>query len=381
MSQREISPLEDRLLNEAVANTEKEMFRGAFDQSEQDEPDDDGDRSSEEMEDDLGAEADASDDESGEQDDASEEGAEDESATDGKTEGEDDQARDDKGRFKAADKPQKGEGDGEDKGHMVPRSRLTEEANKRREAEEARKADQDRHAAELATLNRRIDDILARQAPPQQPQQQQQKTEPEKAQKPDMFTDPEGYEKWVLEQARADAASSAMDVYQKRFVESSMADAHETNGDEFVRAYENLTGINPVTQQVTRPGVQQDPIVRAQVAKIVNSPNPGRALMKWHNEQKTMQRVGADPAKFEEQIRNETREALMKDPEFRKQLLAEMKGEAAQADNGRPRNVTRFPKSLGDASGGSSAQRAAGEDLDGSEEGLFESVWADRRAG
>lgn len=375
MSQREVSPLEDRLLTEAVANTDREIFDAAMDVPERDDSGDD-DRSAEEMEDDLGAEASASDDESGEQADAGEESGEDKSATDG--EGEAEPTRDDKGRF-AAQKP-KGEAEGDDKGHMVPRSRLTEEANKRREIEETLRSTTDRHQSEVAALNKRLDDILLRVQQPQ-PQQQTQQEAPKPAIKPDMFTDPEGYEKWVLDQAQARAASQAVDVYQQRFVESSMADAHDTHGEEFVKAYEGLTGINPVTKQVTRPGLQNDPIIRAQVARVVNAPNPGRALMKWHKEQTALQRVGSDPDKFAEQVRNETRETLMKDPEFRKQLLAELRGEAAQADNGRPRNVTRFPKSLGDASGSQSAQRVNPADFDGSEEGIFESVWADRRAG
>lgn len=376
MSQREISPLEDRLLTEAVANTDNELFKAAFDTPEEGESDD-GDRSAEEMEDDLGAEADASDEKSEDQADASEESAEDKGETDGDKE--EDAARDDKGRF-TSEKPDKGEGKGEDKGHMVPRSRLAEETNKRREIEDARKADDERHKTEIAAVNKRLDDMLARLAQPQ-PQPQPQQTPEKPPAKPDMFTDPEGYEAWVLNKARSDAATQASEVYRNNFVESSMADAHETHGEEFVKAYEGLTGINPVTKQVTRAVDRNDPMTRAEVARIINAPNPGRALMNWHKQQTTLQRVGSDPDKFAEQIRTETREALMKDPEFRKQLLADLKSEAAQADNGRPRNVTRFPKALEDASGSRSAQRVDAADLDGSEEGIFESVWADRRAG
>jgi hypothetical protein len=118
-----------------------------------------------------------------------------------------------------------------------------------------------------------------------------------------------------------------------------------------------------------------------EIQRVINAPNPGRALMNWQRQQATLARVGSDPAKFEESIRNETREALMKDPEFRKQLLADLRSEAATADNGRPRNVTRFPKSLSDAAGGQSAQSRDPSAYDDSEEGVFEGVWNDRRAG
>jgi hypothetical protein len=102
--------------------------------------------------------------------------------------------------------------------------------------------------------------------------------------------------------------------------------------------------------------------------------------MNWQRQQATLQRVGTDPAKFEESIRNETREALMKDPEFRKQLLESMRSEAAPAGNGRPRTVTRLPPSLADVSGGQSAQSRNPSDYDDSEESAFD-VWNDRRAG
>src|ERR1700760_3897758 len=104
MSQREISPLEDRLLTEAVANTDNELFRDAFDTPKDDASDGDGDRSAEEMDDDLGAEADDSGDEPEAQADAGEKGDEDKG---GKTEEE--KARDEKGRF-TAEKPEKTEG-------------------------------------------------------------------------------------------------------------------------------------------------------------------------------------------------------------------------------------------------------------------------------
>ena len=196
-----------------------------------------------------------------------------------------------------------------------------------------------------------------------------------------MFTDPEKYEQWVLDRARENAAQDVGKIVTERFVTASMADAHETHGDEFVKAYENLTGINPVTNQVVRQINRADPVRQAEINRVVTAPNPGRALMAWQRQQATLERVGADPAKFEESIRNETREALMKDPEFRKQLLESMKSEAASADNGRPRTVTRFPKSLTDVSGGQSAQSRNPSDSDDSEEGAFADVWNDRRAG
>jgi hypothetical protein len=372
MSEREISPLEDKLLGQAVANTELEIFRSAMDQADPDEAEE-GDRSREEMGEGLEGQHEA---------EVAEEGDEaevDENDDDADTDGEDKPDREgDKPEPKADAKPE-AKPDRDDKGQFVPRSRLKEETAKRVALEETAKADRERYAADMAALNRRIDEMAARSA--QQPQPAPAKVEPAApAPKPDMFTDPDKYEQWVLDQARQNAAAEMGKVVNERFVSASMADAHETHGDEFVKAYENLTGINPVTQQVVRQIDRTDPVRQGEINRIVSAPNPGRALMKWQAQQATLARVGTDPAKFEESIRNETREALMKDPEFRKQILAELRTEAATADNGRPRNVTRFPKSLSDAAGGQSAQSRDPGEYDSSEESAFD-VWGDRRAG
>jgi hypothetical protein len=371
MSEREISPLEDKLLGQAVANTEQEIFRSAMDQAEPDEAEE-GDRSREELGEGLEGQHEA---EVAEDGDEAEEGD-----ADAETDGEEEAAEAAKPKPEA--KPEANQ-DRDDKGKFVPRSRLNEEASKRREVEETARVATERASkleSDLAALNKRLDDLLARPAP--QPQPVAAKVEPAApAPKPDMFAEPEKYEAWVLEQARANAASEMGKVVTERFVSASMADAHETHGDEFVKAYENLTGINPVTQQVVRQIDRTDPVRMGEIQRVINAPNPGRALMNWQRQQATLQRVGSDPAKFEEGIRNETREALKADPEFRKELLAALRAEAATADNGRPRNVTRFPKSLTDVSGGQSAQQRDPSDYDNSEEGIFEGVWNDRRTG
>jgi hypothetical protein len=369
MSEREISPLEDKLLGQAVANTESEIFRSAMDMSEPDEAEE-GDRSREEMGEGLEGQHEASlaEDES---DEAEGEEGEAEAETDGEEQPE---AKEPKGKTEP-------EAQRDDKGQFVPRSRLKEETAKLRTIEETAKADRERYQTDLAALNRRLDEMAAR--PAAQPVAPvPAKVEPAAAAvKPDMFTDPEGYEKWVLAEARTNAAQEMGKVVTERFVTASMADAHETHGDEFVKAYENLTGINPVTYQVVRQIDRNDPVRQAEINRIVTAPNPGRALMKWQGQQAALARVGNDPDKFEASIRTSEREALMKDPEFRKQLLESMKSEAASADNGRPRTVTRFPKSLTDVSGGQSAQLRNPSDYDDSEEGAFADVWKDARAG
>ena len=66
--------------------------------------------------------------------------------------------------------------------------------------------------------------------------------------------------------------------------------------------------------------------------------------MTWHHNQETLREVGNDPAKFKEGIAKATRESLMKDPEFRKQLIAELRAEAG--DDGPPAGRKTPPSSF-----------------------------------
>ena len=93
-------------------------------------------------------------------------------------------------------------------------------------------------------------------------------------------------------------------VVTERFVSASMADAHETHGDEFVKAYENLTGINPVTQQVVRQIDRTDPVRMGEINRSYQrtQSRPCFDEVAAVNRQ-PLQRVGSDPAKFEESIR------------------------------------------------------------------------------
>lgn len=75
--------------------------------------------------------------------------------------------------------------------------------------------------------------------------------------------------------------------------------------------------------------------------------------MRWNGEQQILRQAGGDPSAYKQSVAKE----LMSDPDFRRQMLAEMRGEAERGDGGRPRTSTRLPRSLNGASGGGSGQR------------------------
>jgi hypothetical protein len=101
------------------------------------------------------------------------------------------------------------------------------------------------------------------------------------------------------------------------------------------------------------------------VQRIYDAPNPGRAIMRWYGEQKILHEMGGDPSAYRQKVARE----IMSDPEFRKQFIAELRGEAQQG--GRARTTMRLPKSLNEASGSGSARTGDPELYNNSEDSVF----------
>lgn len=340
-------------LSDAVGATEKDIFLEAID-GKAPEPSD-GDRSAEAMGTGLEGQLEADDAEGDEADEIKDEPVE---AKDG-------QERDDKGRFAEKSEPEtKGKQETKDAGEeppaRVPSSRLREETERARQAEDRAKQAEDRataieaqRQADIAAFNARLDGILQAQRNVPQP-----KPEPKAVpQRPDIFTDPDGWQRWA-DDRRADEMQSLRQDYDTRILNMSLAAAHEAHGERFEKAYAALTAGDP-----------RDPGRQAMVTRITSAPNPGSALMRWWGEQETIREVGPDPSKYRERIETETRQSLMKDPEFRKAMLEHLRGEASANGNSR----VKLPPSLNGSSGGSNAN--ARESIDGSERGIFDAAW------
>jgi hypothetical protein len=302
-------PTEEEILAGAIAGTEQEIFDEATGQAEDE---NNGDRSLEEMDDDIPGESEEGDDEPDEEEPDGE--------TD-ETEEEIDAASEEDGEEPAPTQS-------EDRGR-VPYSRFREEIENRRLAEQ-----------DAANVRAQLAAFQAQQQQRPQPQQEQPA-------KPDQWSDPEGYEAWLLAQA-VQRVQNQQYAEREDYVNETFAEAHRERGAEFEAAYRTLTSGNP-----------KDPSVSNFVKKIYMSPNPGQALMKWHDTQKTIREVGNDPDGF----RARQRESLLKDPEFRKEAMQYWRGEAERGDGGHPRTSTRLPKSLNGASGGSSARNSADPEL------------------
>jgi len=362
---------EEDAISDAIIETEREIAGDAWDIEDTERLDASGDRALESMGDGLEGQIEQDPDESeggdedvdGEEDPGEGEGDEEEEA-DGE-EGEEAEAGQ-AGQGNQAQQQQRREPEG-----RVPsgklreaneRARLAEDERDRLKTELEQAKTQGGTLAEIATLKAQIAELSRglqqRPAP--------QAAEPPKQEAiPDIFENPTGFAEHLTKSFQSELAKRDQAMAAQR-VETSMAIAHATHKEAFETAFGELNKLNP-----------QNPDDRAVVQRIYSSPNPGEALVTWHKRATAIARVGNDPDAYEARIRQETRDALLKDPEFRKQLISDLRGEAqAGGANGGPRTETRLPRSLNRAAG--SNVGGGREELrapDGSEQAIAESAW------
>jgi hypothetical protein len=365
MAAREIDAI-----STAIIETEREIAGDAWDQEETER--DDSGTALESMGEGLEGQHEADDDEDADGEDA--EGTEESDA-----EGEADDAQADAavaaaataaakdGKGEQAPEPKPGQTEG-----RVPSGKLREVAERARAAE----AERDRLKTELETAKaqgapRSELDALKSQVSTltqllQGQRQPPQATEAPKAEVvPDIFEDPKGFVEHLTKGFTAEISKRDTQLAATR-VENSMAIAHAFHKDTFEKAFDAINKLNP-----------QNPDDRATVQKIYSSPNPGEALVGWHKRSQTLARVGDDPDAFVANVQRETREALIKDPEFRKQLIAELRGEAqAGGTDGQPRTENRLPRSLARAGGSNlGADRPDPHARDDSEQSVADHAW------
>jgi hypothetical protein len=239
--------------------------------------------------------------------------------------------RDEQGRFaaksepkeepKAEAQPQAEEGkqaDAKDDGVSdVPRWRLREIAEERRQAQ----AEAQQLRAEVARLQ-----VQAQQ----QPKQEQPRVEDI-----DPLLDPKGF----ADRMRAEFN----ETLTRERLNNNLAMAHMRHGEAFEKAYSAL--------------LEQGQKGNAQLVQhMVSQGNPGEAIVSWFKNGEMLRETGGDLGKFKENMRQE----LLKDPEFRKSVIDAIKAEAngggqqhGQQQQSGVRNIVQLPPSLSRAAGGS----------------------------
>lgn len=113
--------------------------------------------------------------------------------------------------------------------------------------------------------------------------QYRQKEQETQQQVPDVFQDPEAYHSyWTNRQSE----------FEKRIkFENSMQIAHVQHGEAFEQAYQEAT------DRANR-GDQS-------IAFLMQSPNPGQALVSWHKREQAAKEIGDDPSAYRERVRQE----------------------------------------------------------------------------
>lgn len=346
------------VIGQAMISTEKEIAGAAWGDEE---PvlDESGDRTVETMGDGLEGQHEPDDG----ADEAEGEDAEgDEDAADGEGEAGDaePEVKEPEGEDKPAVKPE-GEREG-----RVPSGRLREATERVKAVETERDAFkaqletvQTTAAQQIAALNARFDQMMVSLRQPPKPADGVTEAKPAV---PDFFDDPAGF---LAAQTKplTDTVGQLREELAAQRVETSMAIAHSKHGDAFAKAFAALSNLNP-----------KDPDDRSIVQRIYANPNSGEALVAWHKRNETLRQVGDDPTAYAEKIRNETRDALLKDPEVRRQIIDAARAEASGGPDGKPNTITRLPKSLNGAAGGN-RRDATTVEFDDNDSAIAAAAW------
>lgn len=351
-------PTEASILDAAIAATENEIFGEAFGK-EENRLDDTGDRSLEQMG--TGLEG---------QHEPEEEGDESETGEVAETEGSEAEVQQETAKGKGEEPDPKGKQAVEETPvGRVPAGRLREQTEKARQAESERDALKAQLESEKAASQKRLDELNAKFDGVIAALKQQQPVQPKPEQKPDtppdLFEDPKAFAEY-LQKGPQEAIQTIERRLEEMRVNNSMELAHARHGDMFAAAYKAFV----------EAGQRGDADTIALGQRILKSPNPGESLVQWHKRNEVLRQVGDDPAKYRESVAEETRKQLAADPEFRKQILAELRADAEIGENGKPRTITRMPRSLNGTAGsniGAPDDRTA---LDGSESAIFASVFS-----
>lgn len=215
-----------------------------------------------------------------------------------------------------------------EQGHRVPLSELLEQREKRQAAE--------RRAEEV---ERRMSELQAQMRASQQPPRQI----------PDVLEDPSGFAGHV----RTDVEG----LVRNQIVNMTFEDVREQNPEAFDAAWRALQGRIQSGDSRT-------------AAEIRNATNPGRALMKWHQREQTLQSIGDGGL---DGYRQRALDEALKDPAFRQKAMEAWREEAQANTQPRSPNTPSLPSLNRTTGAAAGASRTAVSDAE-----LFQTATARR---
>lgn len=344
------------ILRDAIIGTEKEIFGDAFGKEDVT-LDETGDRSHEAMGE--GLEGQVEPDEGEDEDETSKQELETQAKPD-------DTKVETKAETKVEVEP-KPEDRQDDRGR-VPAGRLREQTERAKAAEAERDALKAQADADRARYDARVQAIETQNAAILAALQRGQQAPPKAAEAPkpevppDLFENPNAYAEYLKREALQPVEQLRRQMDEQR-INMSMAFAQRSHGPAFDAAFNALKTLPQIPDNV------------ALVRRVISSPDPGEEVVRWHKRNEVIREVGDDPASYKARIADETRKAMLADPEFRKQMLADLRADAQTGDNGHPRTETRLPGSLARATGGNSRAPNDLDQFDGSDQATFASAW------
>jgi hypothetical protein len=190
--------------------------------------------------------------------------------------------------------------------HRIPLTELLNEREKRQKFER-----------ELEETRRQNEALQAQWQQFQAQQQRQQQPPPEA---PDIFENPQAYTSHIQQTLEQRTRELELNF--------SLRLAKMSYKDEFDEAY----------QAVMQRGAMGD---KATVAALVNSSDPGEAIVSWHRQQKIYQQTGGDL----EGYFAKRQEELLKDPAFLAKAVEAVRAQQGNGQNGQ-RPAVQLPPSL-----------------------------------
>jgi hypothetical protein len=210
----------------------------------------------------------------------------------------------------------------------VPSWRLAEEASRRREAETALND----MRAEMRQMQTQWAQMMQQRQAPQQPQEMV-----------DPFADPQGYAQSILQQQQQ--------MQQQMALENSLRFARYAHKEVFDKAYEEFVDYTHKSRD------------QATYQRVMQSADPGEALVQWHREQQLHKELGGSDLKT---FIEKQREEWLKDPAVQAKVIEAFK---ATQQTAQPSNITNLPPSLSKAT---SAAPVHGNPGDMSQRAIFE---------
>ncbi|MEN6449098.1 MAG: hypothetical protein ABFC96_01280 [Thermoguttaceae bacterium] len=227
--------------------------------------------------------------------------------------------------------------------HRVPLRELLDEREKRQEA-----------SRQMAELQRQYAEMQRQMEALRNPQQPV-----------DLLTDPQRFQETIEQRFERQQREFDQRI-RLHGINTSFSFAARQHGEEFQKAFAAL-------EEVAAPHKGGDTMLRD---RIVNSPDPGEAVMQWYRSQQILRESGGDLTAYREKLLNEQKALLLKDPEFLAEAMKAARAAAQANPTIRPGNPTGLPSLTRKTA---AASNDDGDDNDMSDGELFRTSLGRRR--